>query len=70
MKRYAEVLGEILHRHGVLTKEDMQSLKRDFKESDPSQLNYFLLDEGLAIKEELLSALSEYYEVPFFDVRG
>jgi len=70
VKRYAEVLGEILHRHGVLTKEDMQSLKRDFKGGDPSQLNYFLLDEGLAIKEELLSALSEYYEVPFFDVRG
>jgi len=70
VKGYAESISEILCHHGVLSKNDVQSLKRDFKDSDPAQLNYFLLDEGLANKEELLLALSEYYEIPFFDVRG
>lgn len=70
MKDYAESIGTILCRHGALTNDDVAALKRDFKQSDPAQLNYFLLDEGLVSKEELLAALSTYYGVPFFDARG
>lgn len=70
MKKYAAAIGEILFRHGALSKEDVQALKKDFTAGEPEQLNYFLLDEGLIGKEELLKALSEYYEVPYFDVRG
>jgi len=70
MKKYAQALGEILYRRGVLSKDDSLSLVQDFKGTEQAQLNYFLLDEGLVTKEELLQALSEYYKVPFFDVRG
>jgi hypothetical protein len=70
MKKYAAAIGEILFRHGALSKEDVQALKKDFTAGEPEQLNYFLLDEELVSKEELLKALSEYYEVPYFDVRG
>lgn len=70
MKGYATAIAELLYQHGVLSKQDIASLKKDFSHSDPAQLNYFLLDEGLVSKEELLRVLSEYYEVPYFDVRG
>ena len=70
MKKYAAALGDILLQQGVLKAEDVQALKKDFTAGDPAQLNYFLLDEGLVSKEELLKALSQYYEVPYFDVRG
>lgn len=70
MKHYTQALGEILCRRGALSKEDAQSFKKDFKGTDREQFNYFLIDEGIVSKEELLSALSEYYEAPFFDVRG
>lgn len=70
MKKYAAALGEILYRKKVLTKQDQQALSRDFTEGDPAQLNYFLLDEALVDKQELLSALAEYYQIPYFDVRG
>jgi hypothetical protein len=70
VQKYVESIGDILCRHGVLTKKDVDALKRDFTEGDPTQLDYFLLDEGLASKEELLAALSEHYQIPSFDVRG
>jgi len=70
MKAYAQALGEILCKLGVIQKKDVQALVRDFKGTEQSQLNYFLLDEGLVTKEELLRALSDYYQVPYFDVRG
>lgn len=51
-------------------KNDVQALKEDFVGVEQAQLNYFLLDEGLVAKEDLLKALSKYYQVPYFDVRG
>lgn len=70
MKKYAAALGEILYKQKALKKEDQQALMRDFTEGDPAQLNYFLLDEALVSKQDLLRALSEYYQAPYFDVRG
>jgi len=70
MEKYAAALGEILYRQKALSKEDQQALVRDFTEGDPAQLNYFLLDEALVSKQALLSALAEYYQIPYFDVRG
>jgi len=70
MKKYTQALGEILYKLGALDKKNARALVHDFKGSEQSQLNYFLLDEGLVAKEELLRALSEYYQVPYFDVRG
>lgn len=70
MKKYVQALGDILLKMGALDKDNADAIKKDFKGSEQAQLNYFLLDEGLVTKEELLRALSEYYQVPYFDVRG
>ncbi|HBR70848.1 TPA: hypothetical protein DIC20_02490 [Candidatus Dependentiae bacterium] len=70
MREYVQALSDILLKMGALDKDNADAIKKDFKGSEQVQLNYFLLDEGLVTKEELLRALSEYYEVPYFDVRG
>ena len=70
MRKYVKSVGDILCRRGVLTRADVDALKRDFTAGDPAQLNYFLLDEGLVSKQELLLALSEHYQMPSFDARG
>lgn len=70
MKQYVQALADIFQKRGVLNAQDAQALRKDFKGTEPAQLHYFLLDEALVSKEELLSALSEYYQVPYCDVRG
>lgn len=70
MKKYAPALADILYRQKVLSQKDAQALAKDFVKGDPAQLNYFLLDEGLVAKHDLFKALAQYYQVPFFDVRG
>ncbi len=70
MKHYVQALARILQKNGALRPKDAQALVRDFKGTEPAQLHYFLLDEGLVSKEELLKALSEYFKVPYCDVRG
>ena len=58
MKQYVQALAKILQAHKALSAQDAKSLMQDFKGNDPAQLHYFLLDEGLVSKEELLRALS------------
>ena len=70
MKKFAPKLAEILRRNNVLGTVEAEALVRDFTTGDPAQLTYFLLDEALVTKEDLLRALAEYYQVPYFDVRG
>lgn len=41
-----------------------------YHESDINQFEDFLLSEGLLEKEQLLEALSDYYQVPSLDVIG
>jgi hypothetical protein len=50
--------------------EDAVSLLEAFHESDIDQFNEFLLSEGIVGQENLLEALSEYFQVPSFDVEG
>ena len=70
MKKYVKALSEILYKMGSLDRDNVDAIIRDFKGTEQAQLNYFLLDEGLVTKEDILRALSTYYEVPYFDVRG
>ena len=53
-----------------ITAEDAVKLLASYHESDADQLNDFLLSEGILDQESLLEALSEYYQVPSFDVVG
>ncbi|HSC25337.1 MAG TPA: hypothetical protein VLB80_03945 [Candidatus Babeliales bacterium] len=53
-----------------ITSEDAIRLLASFHESDIEQLGDFLLSEGILEQENLLEALSEYYQVPSFDAIG
>jgi Type II secretion system (T2SS), protein E, N-terminal domain len=50
--------------------EDAVRLLESFHESDIDQFNEFLLSEGIIGQENLLEALSEYFQIPSFDVEG
>jgi hypothetical protein len=53
-----------------ITAEDAVKLLATYHESDVDQIDEFLLSEGVIEQEQLLEALSEYYQVPSFDVVG
>ena len=54
----------------AITAEDAIALLKSFNESDVDQFDDFLLSEGLIDEEKILTALSEYYQVPSFDAVG
>jgi hypothetical protein len=61
---------EILVQLKFITAEDAIKLLVAYNESDVDQLDEFLLSEGIVEQDDLLEALSEYYQVPSFDVVG
>lgn len=61
---------EVLVRLQYIEPEEAIQLLLKYDESDVDQLDEFLLSEGILEQEELLEALSEYYQVPSFDVTG
>ena len=63
---FLEVLVELKY----IMPEDAIKLMLTYDESDVDQFDEFLLTEGILEKEELLEALSYYYQVPSFDVVG
>ncbi|MBT4856516.1 hypothetical protein HOM50_00525 [bacterium] len=67
---FVEKLSDILLRMKAITPEAAKSLSDDFKVSPKARFDYFLLEEGIVEKEDLLRALSEYYGVPYFDADG
>ncbi|HLW72558.1 MAG TPA: hypothetical protein VKR54_00745 [Candidatus Babeliales bacterium] len=54
----------------LISAEDAVRLLAAYHESDIDQLDDFLLSEGIVDNESLLEALSQYYQVPSFDVVG
>lgn len=69
-KEFEVQLSEILVQHGVLAQEDIFAIHKAFHDSQIDLFDNFLLHEGLVDAEQLLSALSDYFEVPAFDVVG
>lgn len=67
---FARALSEILVRDGVISLQASHEIQKMFKESAIDQFDYFLLQEGLAQKKEILKALGSYYQVPAMDVVG
>lgn len=61
---------EVLVKLKFITPEDAVKLMLAYDESDVDQFDEFLLSEGIVEQEELLEALSAYYQVPSFDVVG
>ncbi|HLJ31639.1 MAG TPA: hypothetical protein VKU36_04330 [Candidatus Babeliales bacterium] len=60
----------ILAELHMIRAEDAVKLLASYHESDVDQIDEFLLSEGILDQESLLEALSEYYQVPSFDVEG
>ena len=60
----------ILAKNKVISKQEAFDLEKAFKESAHDHFDNFLLTENIVSRADLLTALSEYYEVPAFDVVG
>src|SRR5690348_10888573 len=60
----------ILIRMQAISGEDALAIEQAYHASDVNQFDEFLLSEGIVDEETLLQALSEYYQVPSFDVVG
>lgn len=67
---FEESLCSILVKNEVISSQEAHELQKDFKGRSKENFDDFLLTEGLVAKEYLLQALSEYYDVPSFDVIG
>jgi len=73
MKRKEEFvpgLCNVLVKNKLYSKEEAKELEKSFTESSQTQFDNFLLDEGLIDKEDLLKALSDYYQTPALDITG
>lgn len=67
---FTEGLSEILVKNKVIPEQEARALQVSFQESSKAAFDDFLLEEGLIDEEDLLKALSQYYQVPAFDVVG
>lgn len=63
-------LSEILVKQGVLTKQRAGEVEQAFHESPSDNFDEFLIEEGFVEPDELLRALSAYYNVPSFEAEG
>jgi hypothetical protein len=68
--QFIDKFTEILHKNGALKGADAQALKRAFRRRLDIAYEEFLIDENIINREELLQALSEYYNLPSIDVEG
>lgn len=54
----------------AITQKEADSLVTMFHDRAKGKIDNFVLDEGMVEREELLKALSDVYQVPYFDVHG
>lgn len=72
---FIDELCAILMRHHAIDEQEAGVYKTQFRASLASDADFdnfdqYLVDEGLVEKEDILKALSEYYEVPAVDLEG
>lgn len=60
----------ILVDRKVISQKEASVMIQNFGNQSDATFDEFVLSEGLVSKEDLLNALSEYYQVPAIDVRG
>jgi hypothetical protein len=70
VETFAQKFSKILAEQGFITSEAAASISRDFKTRSKESLVYFLIDEGLVPRNEILKALSRYFNLPSFDSVG
>lgn len=66
------IIGIVDHlvENGVVAAKEAQAMIQNFEKQSEVSFDYFVVSEGLVSKEDLLLALSQYYQVPAMDVRG
>ncbi|MFC1842489.1 hypothetical protein ACFLYU_02430 [Candidatus Dependentiae bacterium] len=67
---FVQDLSEILEMNKVFSRDESKAMQKAFEASEKEQFDDFLLEEGLVEEGDLLKALSQYYQVPSFDVLG
>ncbi len=67
---FEEKLCGILVKNGQITAQEALDLQKDFVGRSKEAFDDFLLSEEIILKEDLLQALSECYEVPAFNTVG
>ena len=67
---FEEKLCHILIKNRALASDEADTLLQEFKKQPKETFDAFLLSEDMVEKDDLLKALSEYYEVPSFDIIG
>jgi hypothetical protein len=67
---FVDKLCDILVKQGALKKDEAKVAKKKFANRSKDAFDNFLTSEGLVTKEQLLKALSEYFQVPSMDVIG
>jgi hypothetical protein len=67
---FVDKLVDILVKSKTVTAPEAKVYRQQFEESDHDAFDDFLISEGLISKEDLLKALSTFYEVPSVDVDG
>lgn len=69
-RNFVEGLVAILVEDQVVSPAEATAMVANFEQNSQEIFEEFLLTEGLVTKEDLLLALSKYYEVPAIDVPG
>jgi len=69
-KNFVQGLSAILEMNKEVNKDESLAMQKAFHDSEKEQFDEFLLDEGLVAEDDLLKALSQYYQTPAFDVGG
>lgn len=67
---FVDALTDILVKQGSFAQAQASEMKKLFRESSKEAFDEFLLEEGFVTREQLLDALSDYYQTPSFDVVG
>ncbi len=69
-KGFVDEICSILQKNKVISPQEANDLKKNFANRSQIAFDDFLLEEGLVTKEDILKALSSYYQVPYIDPVG
>lgn len=67
---FVKRLVEQLIKNEAMSQKEAESLSTMFHDRTKARVDYFLLDEGVVERDDLLEALAGVYQVPSFDAKG
>lgn len=67
---FVDCLCDIFLQLKIFKRDDIEALKKDFYDGSIAGFEYFLMEQGLTDKEDLLRALGVFYQTQAIDVVG